>query len=111
MCTCDSSMVAVQVGTVCRVVCASPGYLASHGKPKAPADLGNFDCVNFEALPSGPICYIALMRTTFPAAASNRSRTRLPMAASDTDRSTLSVPAGSTTTGSDCNALASAASR
>lgn len=51
----DSSMVATQVGTVCRVVCASPEYLASHGKPTHPCDLTEHSCVNFEGLPSGPL--------------------------------------------------------
>jgi DNA-binding transcriptional LysR family regulator len=50
----DSSLVATQVGTVCRVVCASPGYLASHGTPRSPAELADYSCVNFEALPSAP---------------------------------------------------------
>lgn len=35
----DSSLVALPVGQVRRVVCASPGYLARHGEPQAPADL------------------------------------------------------------------------
>ena len=35
----DSSMRAVRVGEVRRVVCASPGYLQTHGKPLHPADL------------------------------------------------------------------------
>lgn len=51
----DSSMIATQVGTVCRVVCASPEYLASHGKPTHPNDLTEHSCVNFEGLPSGPM--------------------------------------------------------
>ena len=35
----DSSMKAVRVGHVRRVVCASPAYLKEHGIPKGPADL------------------------------------------------------------------------
>jgi DNA-binding transcriptional LysR family regulator len=35
----DSALRAIQVGTVRRVVCASPGYLAAHGMPKRPQDL------------------------------------------------------------------------
>ncbi len=35
----DSSMQAVRVGQVRRVVCASPDYLARHGTPRAPDDL------------------------------------------------------------------------
>jgi DNA-binding transcriptional LysR family regulator len=51
----DSSMVATQVGTVCRVVCGSPEYLATHGRPAKPADLAGHACVSYEALPSGPV--------------------------------------------------------
>lgn len=35
----DSSMNAIKVGHVRRVVCASPGYLAKHGTPQHPLDL------------------------------------------------------------------------
>ena len=44
----DSAAIAVQVGSVRWVVCASPGYLAAHGEPKAPADLAKLDCVTFD---------------------------------------------------------------
>lgn len=51
----DSSMIATQVGTVSRVVCASPQYLSRAGEPQSPADLARFSCVVFDALPSGSI--------------------------------------------------------
>jgi DNA-binding transcriptional LysR family regulator len=35
----DSSLVAIPIGTVRRVVCASPGYLAEHGSPRSPSEL------------------------------------------------------------------------
>jgi DNA-binding transcriptional LysR family regulator len=35
----DSSLRAIRVGQVRRVVCASPAYLKRHGRPKSPADL------------------------------------------------------------------------
>lgn len=35
----DSSLRAIQVGVVRRVVCASPAYLAAHGRPRTPRDL------------------------------------------------------------------------
>jgi len=37
----DSGFSAVQVGTVRRVVCASPDYFRQHGVPQTPADLKN----------------------------------------------------------------------
>ena len=35
----DSSMQAVRVGQVRRMICASPGYLKAHGTPRVPSDL------------------------------------------------------------------------
>ena len=48
----DSSMVATRVGSVRRVVCASPDYLAAHGTPKTPEDLSALSCVTFDGLMS-----------------------------------------------------------
>jgi DNA-binding transcriptional LysR family regulator len=49
----DSSMVATRVGSIRRIVCASPEYLAAHGTPKAPEDLANHRCVTFSSLVAG----------------------------------------------------------
>jgi DNA-binding transcriptional LysR family regulator len=46
----ESSLVAMRLGTVRHVVCASPAYLALHGSPETPADLAGRDCVAFEGL-------------------------------------------------------------
>jgi len=43
----DSSLTAARVGTVRRVVCASPAFLAAHGTPRKPADLASLDAVVF----------------------------------------------------------------
>jgi DNA-binding transcriptional LysR family regulator len=48
----DSSMVAIRVGSVRRVVCASPVYLAAVGTPKLPEDLSALACVNFDGFTS-----------------------------------------------------------
>jgi len=48
----DSNLMAVGVGSVRRVVCASPGYLAAHGTPDTPRDLAKHECVSFEVLES-----------------------------------------------------------
>ncbi|WP_241172693.1 LysR family transcriptional regulator [Burkholderia gladioli] len=48
----DSSLMAVRVGSVRRVICASPAYLAAHGAPAEPADLANHPCISFEVLAS-----------------------------------------------------------
>jgi DNA-binding transcriptional LysR family regulator len=39
----DSSLTALRVGSVRRVLCASPAYLAARGTPEKPADLGLHD--------------------------------------------------------------------
>lgn len=43
-----SSLVAVRVGSVRRVTCASPAYLAEHGRPRRPADLVDHACIAFD---------------------------------------------------------------
>ncbi|KAF0811347.1 HTH-type transcriptional regulator DmlR [Andreprevotia sp. IGB-42] len=44
----DSNFVAARIGTVRRVVCASPGYLAEHGTPLHPAELATHACITHE---------------------------------------------------------------
>jgi DNA-binding transcriptional LysR family regulator len=46
----DSSLVATRVGTIRRVVCASPAYFQANGEPAAPRDLTEHRCVTFEWL-------------------------------------------------------------
>ena len=50
----DSSLVAVKVGAVRRVLCASPGYLAAHPPPATPADLKRHACIAFADGPGAP---------------------------------------------------------
>lgn len=45
----DSSLSAIRVGSVRRVVCASPAYLAKNGVPHTPADLEHFEAVTFSS--------------------------------------------------------------
>ncbi|HEV7308111.1 LysR family transcriptional regulator [Ensifer sp.] len=44
----DSNMIAAKLGTVRRVVYASPGYIARHGAPASSGDLADHDCITFE---------------------------------------------------------------
>jgi DNA-binding transcriptional LysR family regulator len=46
----DSTLRAIQVGTVARVVCASPSYLSVRGVPKTPTDLAVHSIVSANAL-------------------------------------------------------------
>ncbi|MFG1300739.1 LysR family transcriptional regulator [Xanthobacter sp. V3C-3] len=46
----DSSLVAVRVGAVRRVVCASPAYLAARGRPATPAELAGHGVISFSQI-------------------------------------------------------------
>lgn len=46
----DSTLVATQVGTVSRVVCASPAYLERFGTPRSIDELEAHRCINFDGL-------------------------------------------------------------
>jgi DNA-binding transcriptional LysR family regulator len=46
----DSSMVAIGVGSVRYVVCASPDYIQHHGAPKTPDDLAAWPSITFDAV-------------------------------------------------------------
>jgi len=48
----DSTLMASGVGTVRRVICASPAYLAAHGVPVEPHELTEHQCITFEVLAS-----------------------------------------------------------
>lgn len=43
----DSTLMAIRIGEVRRILCASPEYLAARGTPRHPADLALHDCINF----------------------------------------------------------------
>ena len=49
----DSTLSASRVGSVRRVLCASPAYLAARGRPRAPADLAEHDLINFSTMAPG----------------------------------------------------------
>src|SRR5690606_7298590 len=50
-----SSMNAVRVGEVRRVLCGAPSYLATHGVPQTPADLQAHNIVAIASLQPSPI--------------------------------------------------------
>jgi DNA-binding transcriptional LysR family regulator len=49
----DSGMVATTIGSIRRIACASPAYLAEAGTPRHPRDLTLHRCVSFDALAAG----------------------------------------------------------
>jgi DNA-binding transcriptional LysR family regulator len=53
----DSSLTAARVGSVRRVMCASPEYLATRGTPASPAELANHSVVSFESV-SAPTTWV-----------------------------------------------------
>lgn len=46
----DSSLISARLGTVSRVLAASPAYLARRGAPRSPAELAEHDLISFEGL-------------------------------------------------------------
>ncbi len=64
----DSSMVGTRVGTIRRVVCASPAYLAARGRPRHPRDLVTHDAITFLGLdlPTEWSFRVARVRRAFP---------------------------------------------
>lgn len=50
----DSALIATRVGTVRRVICASPAYLARRGMPRQPDDLAGHDGISFQGFATAP---------------------------------------------------------
>jgi DNA-binding transcriptional LysR family regulator len=46
----DSGLIGTHLGSIRRVVCASPTYLSKSGAPEAPGDLAGHQCISFELL-------------------------------------------------------------
>ena len=44
----DSSMIATRIGSIRHVVCASPAYFATHGRPERPEDLCDHECITVD---------------------------------------------------------------
>jgi DNA-binding transcriptional LysR family regulator len=40
-------MIATQAGTIREIVCASPRYLAQHGRPLSPSELAGHQCITY----------------------------------------------------------------
>ncbi|TIN02829.1 MAG: LysR family transcriptional regulator [Mesorhizobium sp.] len=79
----DSSLVAIGVGAIRRVVCASPAYLAEHGTPTAPADLETHDCITFEGLASAASWSFIRGKAEIPARVRSRLQDNTAEAAID----------------------------
>lgn len=68
----DSSLRAIRVGSIRRVVCGSPGYFTKRGKPNSPPELGNHDCISFEGLASPEAWRFTIRKSEKPIAIHSR---------------------------------------
>ncbi|WP_143523617.1 LysR family transcriptional regulator [Pararhizobium arenae] len=50
----DSALIATRLGTVRRVICASPDYLSRRGVPREPEDLAGHDGISFQGFATAP---------------------------------------------------------
>lgn len=46
----DSSLVATRIGSIARIFCAAPSYLAQHGEPKTAEELRHHHCLHYSLL-------------------------------------------------------------
>lgn len=79
----DLSLVAKKVGSVRRVVCASPAYLKRRGTPRTPDDLKDHDCVTFENTLSAQSWTFPIGKTEKPFAIHSRLIVSTAEAAAD----------------------------
>ena len=65
----NSQLIARKLGAVRMIIVGSPGYFARHGVPKAPAELAQHNCLDFNyarAVKSWPVCEEGVRRTIPP---------------------------------------------
>lgn len=79
----DSSLVATRIGSIRRVVCASPAYLAKHGTPETPRDLAAHSCITFEGLTVPAAWTFATGKSEFAVPIRSRLRVNTAEAAID----------------------------
>ncbi|RWF77549.1 MAG: LysR family transcriptional regulator [Mesorhizobium sp.] len=79
----DSSLVATRIGSIRRVVCASPAYLAGHGMPETPRDLAAHNCITFEGLTAPAAWTFATGKTELAVPIRSRLRVNTAEAAVD----------------------------
>jgi DNA-binding transcriptional LysR family regulator len=48
----DSALIAVKIVDLSQIVCASPDYLARHGRPLSPSDLNQHQCLTLSSSPA-----------------------------------------------------------
>ena len=73
----DSSLIAMRVGDIRRVVCASPRYFAANGTPRRPEDLAAHHCITFEGLTAPDVWTFAVGKAAKRVATSVAVHSRL----------------------------------
>ena len=86
-----SSMMAIRVGQVRRVVCGSPSYFAGHGTPATPADLAGLACVTFDVLQSADAWHFPLPQADAEQSIPIRTRLRVNTAEAAVDAAIAGV--------------------
>jgi DNA-binding transcriptional LysR family regulator len=79
----DSNLIASRLGSIRRIVYASPDYLARRGEPRHPRDLIMHDCVTFEGLATAQSWMFADGRKTLSAPIRSRLAVNTAEAAVD----------------------------
>ncbi len=59
----DSSYVAVPLARIRMILCASPAYLASHGRPQTPGELLNHNCIVYDGYDEWQFCNAGQKKT------------------------------------------------
>lgn len=87
----DSSLIAMRVGDIRRVVCASPRYFAEHGTPRRPDDLAAHRCISFEGLTAPDVWTFAVGKATRSVAIRSRLIVNTAEAAIDAARAAVGI--------------------
>lgn len=79
----DNSLMATRVGTVRRIACASPGYLARRGVPETPAELADHDAITVSGIAQGFAWQFAAVPEAMPIQIRSRVSVSMTEAALD----------------------------
>ena len=87
----DSSLIAVRVGDIRRLLCASPAYLKSRGMPKSPDDLARHDCITYVRMRSPDMWKLKREQTEYVAPIHSRLRVSDVQSACDGARAGIGI--------------------
>ena len=87
----DSSLIAVRVGDIGRLLCASPAYLKSRGMPKSPDDLARHDCITYARMRSPDMWTFKREQTEYVVPVHSRLRVNNIQSACDAARAGIGI--------------------